>query len=94
MDAYQNLISGDKWSTVTQGNCSWWLLPYYKYYTQKQHQNQVSMLSFQPPKNIVYSGWVNRMFLYIPKQIARCDNISFGFFQFRRYNRANFQNKI
>ena len=27
MDAYQNLISGDKRSKITQGNCSGWLLP-------------------------------------------------------------------
>ena len=40
MDAYQNLISGDKRSLVTQGNCSEWLLPCYKYYTQNRPKNQ------------------------------------------------------
>ena len=36
MDAYQNLISGDKGSVVAQGNCSGWLLTWYNYYTQKR----------------------------------------------------------
>ena len=39
MDVYQNLISGDKWSGMVQGNSSGWLLPWYDY-TQKQANNQ------------------------------------------------------
>ena len=40
MDAYQNLISGDKRSKITHGNCSGWLLPCHKYYTQNRPKNQ------------------------------------------------------
>ena len=40
MDAYQNLISGDKRSKITQGNCSGWLLPWHEYYTRNRPNNQ------------------------------------------------------
>ena len=40
MDTYQNLINGDKRPKITQGNCSEWLLPCYKYYTQNRPKNQ------------------------------------------------------
>ena len=53
MDAYQNLISGDKGAMPVQGNCSGWLLPLnvlYRMLSEKSRRLAISMLAS-------YTGW-------------------------------------
>ena len=59
MDAYQNLISGDKRSMVTQGNCSEWLLPCYKYYTHNRPKNQdAAVILYNKTRRYLFSTTV------------------------------------